>query len=373
MNRSHIARKAAIIGVGQSAIGRTPGRRSLDLMLEATDRALESAGLDVTAIDGLITLPSMTEHWLMPAAVVAQGLCLEPKFLTTINLTGAGGVAMIDQAAMAIAAGACETVLCVAAEPLLSGMTRDRAVSVMACSAANREGECYAGATVPSLYALIAARHMHVYGTTCEELASVAVQMRKHAALNANAHFRNPISLSDVLSSKVIATPLHLLDCAPVSDGGAAVIVVSAERARQLKTDSARLLGCGYGISNAYLTDAKDPLVTGAGMSGKTAFLNAGLTPRDMQFGCLYDCFTITLLMELESLGLCPRGESGAFVSSGGIDRSGSMPINANGGLLSGGHPGLPAGLLPVVEAARQIMKEAGAHQLPTVRRFLVW
>ena len=157
-----------------------------------------------------------------------------------------------------------------------------------------------------------------------------------------------------------------------MSDGAAAMIVVSAARARQIKPRAAYLHGAGYGIGHGYLSDALDLMHTGARRSGKAAFAAAGMRPVDMDFASLYDCFTITLLLELEELGLCPRGEAGRFVEDGHIDRAGSLPTNTGGGLLSGGHPGYPAGLLPVVEATRQMMGEAGARQLPRTDRAVV-
>ena len=356
--------QAAVVGVGESEIGRIPGRSALDLMNRATENALASAGLDRSAIDGLITSPIVTERWVMPAAVVARGLGITPIYLNTVDLAGASGVAMVDQAARAVATGACECVLCVAAQPLLSGLSGNRAIELMAEGAAHAQAETPAGPSVPSLYALLAARHFYQYGTTSAQLATVAVEMRRHAGLNENAHFRKPITMDEVLRSKPIASPLRLLDCAPVSDGGAALLVVSAERAKQIKRRAAYLLGSGYGLSHAYLSDATDPLTSGAVQSGQRAFQKAALVPADMDFACLYDCFTITLLLELEDLGFCARGESGPAVASGWIGRHGGLPVNPGGGLLSAGHPGLPAGLLPVAEAAKQIMREAGQRQL---------
>ena len=356
---------AAIVGVGESAVGRVPGRSALELMAEATLRALLDAGLERDAIDGVISLPCATETWIMPAAVVARGLGLDPGYVSTVDVAGAGGTAMVDQAARVVATGGAEAVLVVAGQPLLSGFSREGAVARMAQSAAHMAAEVPAGVPVPGLYALLAARHMHLYGTTREQMAAVAVTTREHAALNDNAHFRNPITIGDVLAAKPIASPLTLLDCAPVSDGAAALIVVSPERARRLRPRAAFLLGSGYGLSHAYLTDAEDPLATGARRSGATAFAAAGLTPADMDFAQLYDCFTVTVLIELEDLGFCPRGEAGVFVAAGGLSRTGRLPANTGGGLLSGGHPGLPAGLFPVVEGARQIMGAAGQRQLP--------
>lgn len=356
---------AAVVGTGQTRIGRLEGRTALDLMADATAAALDNAGLERAAIDGLITMPSLTEGWMMPAAVVCRGLGISPKYLNTSDLAGATGAAMVDQAAHAIASGACETVLCVAGDPLLSGLSRDRAVALMANTAAHGESEAHIGMPVPALYALVATRYMHEYGATREQLSAAAVQMRSHAQLNPDAHFTAPITTADVTASKLIATPFHMLDCAPVSDGAAALIVVSAERAKRMNRRAAYLLGSGYGLSHAYLSDAQDLLVTGARQSGATAYAIAGVGPTDMQFGCLYDCFTVTPLLELEDLNLCPRGQAGAFFADGHADRTGRFPVNPSGGLLSGGHPGLPAGLFPVIEAVRQVKGDAGARQLP--------
>ena len=346
-------------------MGRVPGHSALDLMAQAMDAALLSAGLERAAIDGVITLPVLTEDWMMPAGHVARGLGLSPRYLSTVDLAGAGGAAAVDQAARVIASGGADTVLCIAADALLSGLSRERAVGVMANAAAHPVAEQPAGPSVPALYALVAARHMYEYGTTAEQLAAVAVQMRRHAGLNPNAHMQAPLTLEQVGASRIIASPLRLLDCAPVSDGGAALLMMSAARARQLGLRAARVLGSGYGLSHVFLTDADDVLATGARQSGAAAFAAAGLDARDLDFACLYDCFTITLLLALEDLGLCPRGEAGPFVACGTIDRDGALPVNPGGGLLSGGHPGLPAGLLPVAEAARQILRQAGARQLP--------
>jgi acetyl-CoA acetyltransferase len=356
---------AAIVGVGESAIGRVPGRSALELMADAAASALASAGLERSAIDGVISLPCATERWIMPAAMVARGLGIQPDYVSTVDVAGASGAAMVDQAARVIGTGGAEAILCVAGQPLLSGVSRDIAVARMAQSAAHLTAEVPAGVPVPGLYALVATRHMHLYGTTREQLAAVAVETRRHAGNNPNAHFQAPISVQDVLEAKPISSPFTLLDCAPVSDGAAAMIVVSAERARQIKRHAAYLLGSGYGLSHVYLTDANDPLATGARRSGQAAFRRAGLRPADMEFAQLYDCFTITVLLELEDLGFCRHGEAGSFVAAGALARDGALPTNTGGGLLSGGHPGYPAGLFPVLEAARQIMHEGGARQLP--------
>jgi acetyl-CoA acetyltransferase len=219
------------------------------------------------------------------------------------------------------------------------------------------------GPLVPSLYALVAQRHMHEYGTTPEQLAEVAVTIRKHASLNPNAHKRELITVDDVLKSRMITSPLHIFDCAIVSDGAAACIVTSADRARDLKARPVHLLGQGYGLRHSHIGDT-ELTTTGAVDSGRDAFRTAGLTPADVDVAQIYDCFTITVIVELEDLGFCKKGEGGAFVENGRIGLGGALPITTHGGLLSGGHPGLGGGFFHVVEAVRQIRGEAGARQV---------
>jgi acetyl-CoA acetyltransferase len=227
------------------------------------------------------------------------------------------------------------------------------------------------GPLVPSLYALVAQRHMHEYGTTPEQLAEVAVTIRRHAGLNPNAHKRDPVSVADVLSSKMITSPLHILDCAIVSDGAAAAIVTSAARARDLRGKPAHLLGQGYGLRHSHIGDTS-LTTTGAVDSGRDAFRTAGLSPADVDVAQIYDCFTITVIVELEDLGFCRKGEGGAFVEGGRIGLGGQLPVTTHGGLLSGGHPGLGGGFFHVLEGVRQVRGDAGARQVPGAKVALV-
>jgi len=304
----------------------------------------------------------------MPCGVVASYLGIQPSYLSTLDLAGASGAAMIHHAAMAIAAGQCETVLCVAGQNLLSNRSRSSAVQSMAESGGTHvQFEVPYGPLIPSLYALIAQRHMHEYGTTPEQMAEVAVTMRQHASLNPNAHMRDPISVDTVLSSRMITSPLKLLDCALISDGAAAAIVTSAERARTLRKRPVYLLGQGYGLSHSYVGEYRNLTQSGAVYSGKAAFASARLTPADIDVAELYDCFTITVIIELEDLGFCPKGEGGRFVADGHIGLNGSLPTTTHGGLLSAGHPGLGGGFFHVLEAVRQLRGEAGERQVKDV------
>lgn len=365
--------RCSIVGIGESAVGKVPDRSALQLQADATTAALMDAGLTIADIDGLITTPVRVEAWNMPCGVVASYLGIRPSYLLTVDLAGASGAAMIHHAAMAIAAGQCTTVLCVAGQNLLSNRSRSHAVKAMAESgAAHPQFEVPYGPLVASNYALIARRHMHEYGTTEAQMAEVAVTMRKHASLNPNAHKRDLISVSDVLKSPLITSPLKILDCALVSDGAAAAIVTSAERARDLRQKPACLLGQGYGLRHSYIGETLNVTSSGAVDSGRKAFAMAGLKHSDIDVAELYDCFTITVIIELEDLGFCKKGEGGAFVQGGRIGLDGELPVTTHGGLLSAGHCGVGGGFFHVLEAVRQIRGSAGARQIENAETVLV-
>jgi acetyl-CoA acetyltransferase len=356
---------AAIAGVGTSRVGQVPDRSALQLQADAARAALADAGLRMSDIDGLLTTPVRVEHWSMPCGVVANHLGSTATYLSTVDVAGASGCAMIHQAAMAVASGQASTVLCVAGQNLLTHGSRAQAVKSMAeGGSAHPQFEVPYGPIVPSLYALAAQRHMHEFGTTSEQMAQVAVTIRRHASLNPDAHKREPIGVEDVLKSRMITSPLHILDCAIVSDGAAAAIVTSAERARDLKKGAVHLLGQGYGLRHSHIGEHVDLMSTGAVDSGRGAFKSAGLTPADIDVAQIYDCFTITVIIELEDLGFCKKGEGGHFVEGGRIGIGGELPVTTHGGLLSAGHPGLGGGFFHVVEAVRQLRGEAEARQV---------
>ena len=345
----------------------------MQLQTDATLAALDDAGLTLDDIDGLLTTPIRTEAWNMPCGVVASHFGLKPAYLATLDLAGASGAAMIHHAALAIASGQCTTVLCVAGQNLLSNRSRASAVKQMAESgAAHPQFEVPYGPLVPSNYALIAQRHMHEYGTTAEQMAEVAVTMRRHASLNPNAHQRKPITIEDVLASPMITSPLKRFDCALVSDGAAAAIVTTRERARNLKQRPVYVLGQGYGLRHSYVGEALDLTTCGAADSGKKAFAMAGVKPADIDVAELYDCFTITVIIELEDLGFCKKGEGGAFVMNGRIALGGELPCTTHGGLLSAVHCGVGGGLFHVLEGVRQMRGTAGARQVENARLALV-
>ncbi|MGA7259690.1 MAG: acetyl-CoA acetyltransferase, partial [Stellaceae bacterium] len=212
-------------------------------------------------------------------------------------------------------------------------------------------------------YALAASRHMHQNGTTREQLAAVAVAARKWALLNPAAWEKKPLTIEEVLSASMVSYPFTVRDCCLITDGGGAVIMTAAERARSLKKPPVYVLGCGQAITHANISSMPDLTVTGALTSGRAAYETARLGPGDIDVVELYDAFTINTILFLEDLGFCPKGEGGRFVSNGHIAPGGGQPINTNGGGLSYCHPGM-YGLFLLIEAARQLRRECGARQI---------
>ncbi|MGH9231085.1 MAG: thiolase C-terminal domain-containing protein, partial [Acidimicrobiales bacterium] len=213
-------------------------------------------------------------------------------------------------------------------------------------------------------YAMAAQRHMHEYGTTPEQLAEIAVGVREHATLNPDALYRDLITVDDVVSSRMVADPLHKLDCCVISDGGGAVIMTTAERARDLRQPPVYVLGAGGAQTHWQISEMPDFTTTAAVTAGAEAFRRAGVTPGDIDTVQLYDSFTITVLLLLEDLGFCPKGEGGRFVESGVLRLGGKLPLNTDGGGLSCTHPGM-RGIFLLIEAVRQLRGQAGPAQVP--------
>ena len=363
--------QVAIVGVGESEIGKVPHMTGLGLNAQAAKRALDDAGLKVSDIDGLLTAYSFTEPYFMLGSVLAEYLGLKPRFCGSLVVGGASPAAMLHHAALAIAQGQCETVLVCAGENRATGMTRDAAVAALS-AVGHPYFEAPYGASIPALYALIAQRYMKEYGVTREQLASVAVMARRHAGLHPNAHMRKPITIADVIASKPIAEPLAMLDCCLISDAGGAFIVTSAERARALPVQPVHLLGIGEYHTHEHLLCAESLKRFGAVESGRAAYEMAGLGPEDMDLAQLYDCFTIVPIIELEELGFCGRGAGGAFFADGHTAIHGKLPVNTHGGMLSHAHAGAVGGLMGIIEAVRQLRGGLGERQVPDARLALV-
>ena len=363
--------RTAIIGAADTEVGVVKHMGATQLCVDAVLRALADAGLDKGGIDGLITCNSMAEPYLYHAEAIAEYLQIFPRYCISVGAGGGTTFTALHQAASAIVNGICHTVVIAMADSLRSGMSRSRALA-MQSSTGHPQFERPYGAPVPGYYALLAQAHMHEFGTSAEHLAAVAVAMRKHAARNPTAQMRTPIGIEDVLASRMIADPLHLLDCSLVSDGGAAVVVTSAERACDFKHKPVYLLGVGEGHVHEHVSQARSLTTSAAAESGRRAFDMAGVGPRDMDFAQLYDCFTPVVLIELEDLGFCAKGEGGPFVAAGSIDPGGPLPVNTHGGLLSHCHPGNPGSMFALTEAVTQLRGAAGERQVARANLALV-
>jgi acetyl-CoA acetyltransferase len=363
--------KVAIIGAADTEVGKVPHLSATALCVEAARRAMEDAGITKDQIDGLVTCNSMAEPYMYHAEVIAEYLQIFPRYCISANAGGGTTMTSIQHAATAIASGVCETVLVSLGDSLRSGLSREQSKK-MQSSTGHPEFETPYGATVPAFYALIARAHMDAYGTTPEQFAAVAVSGRRHAARNPAAQMRELITVEDVLNSRMIADPLHLLDCSLVSDGGAAIIMTSAERAADFPNDPVYILGAGEGHSHEHISQARSLTTSAAVESGRRAYRMAGLGPRDVDVAQIYDCFTPVVLIELEDLGFCAKGEAGAFVAAGETALGGTLPMNTHGGMLSHCHPGNPGAMFSLTEAVAQLRRQAGDRQVDDAEIALV-
>ena len=352
----HLRGKTAIVATAESDLGKVaPDTTIFDLMGQATHRALEDCGLALSDIDGLFVSTSQSR---MAAMGVCEYLGLRPRYFDSTQIGGSSFMAHITHAQAAIHAGMCEVAL------ITYGSTQ-RTVSRAAASGreVNAYEDPYRPMMPPSAYALAASRHMYEYGTTREQLAEIAVAARQWALMNPKAWEKEPLSVDDVLNARMISHPLTVRDCCLVTDGGGAIIMTTAERAKGLKNKPAYILGTGEEITHKDISSMPDFTKTGAIQSGQRAYAAAQLSAADVDVAAVYDAFTICTLLFLEDLGFCEKGEGGAFVADGGIAPGGRFPVNTNGGGLSYCHPGM-YGLLVLIEAARQIQGVCGPRQV---------
>jgi acetyl-CoA acetyltransferase len=338
--------KAVIAGVGHTAFGKLVGRSTLSLNVEAIRKALADTGIEKSLVDGLFVKAPTSKFEMMYAQKLAEALGMVPRIGGVWDHGGASNISMIGFAAMAIEAGQCDiAVVCLADNPATG--TRQ------AYEKAWGDDSIHGWFSVPAGYAMLARRHMGQFGTTSEQLGAIAVACRKHGAANPNAQLRKPLTLEQYRESRLIVAPLRRDDCCLVSDGAAAVVVMSAQRAKELKVAKpVPILGFGQGQTSWEVAQRADLTTTAATVSAQTAFKMAGIAPRDIDVAQIYDCFTIAALMTLESYGFCKQGEGGHFVEGGRVELGGELPINTSGGLLS--ETGMP-GLQLVIEGVRQM------------------
>lgn len=353
----------AIVGVGETEVGSLPNNGSTEICAEAARLALIDAGITKAQVDGLITCNPWVEPHLYHAEMFSEYMQIFPQFCMTLNAGGATTFTAVLRAASAIVTGVCETVLITHGDNARTGMTAAEAGQKMTTTM-HPQFELPYGVPLTNGYAMAGRAHMHEYGTTSEQLAQVAVSARYHASLNPAAEMRAPMTIGDVLASPIVADPLHALDCSLWSDGGGAVVVVAAERAKDFPNRPVYFLGCGEAHWHEHFFQARSLTTTAASESGPRAFAMAGAKPKDMDFAQVYDCFTPVVIMELEDLGFCEKGEGGAFVENGNIELGSAMPVNTHGGLLSHSHTGHPGSMFALTESVIQLRGAANARQV---------
>ena len=352
-----------IVGVGESAdIGSTPHCSALELQAQASRAALRDAGLAKHEIDGLITQTGGR----MAAISFAEYFGIEPRFVDSTFIGGASNVAHLDMASALIRARVCETVL------VSYGTTPRQGEYVALTPEYADDFERPFGICFPvGLYALCAQRHMYEYGTTREQFAKLVVASRQWAALNPRAARRKAIAVEDVLESPPIVSPIHRLDACLVSDAGGAFIVTSEERARDLATSPVAFLGAGHAFTHRSIAQREDITSTGAVESARRAYEVSGVGLDEIDVFEIYDAFSTQLLVMLEDVGLCAKGEGGPFVDQTDFGPGGQLPLNTSGGGLSYLHPGM-FGMFLVIEAVRQLRGECEERQVPGARTALV-
>jgi acetyl-CoA C-acetyltransferase len=347
-----------VAGAFEHPAREVPDRSTMQLHAEVAKGALEDAGVAKDDVDAYFTagVPE-NDHALTPL-VMADYLGLELSHADTTDYGGSSYVSHVGHAASAIRDGKCDVALIT-----LAGRPRSRGQATGSgardLKTMQDSFERVYGVTNITMYGMAAKRHMHEYGTTSEQLAEIRVAASQHAQYNEHAMYRDPVTVEDVVGSRVVADPLHLLDCCVISDGGGALVVVSEDAREDIERECVELLGHGEA---PYHHDAGriDVTRTGAEKSGERAYAEAGLGPGDVDYASIYDSFTITVLEAIEDLGFCEKGEGGAFVEGGTLQApDGDLPFNTDGGGLCSNHPANRGGMTKVIEAVRQLRGEA--------------
>jgi acetyl-CoA acetyltransferase len=351
-----------IAGIGHTAFGKLPGSDTVSLNVEACRNALADAAIEKSLVDAVFVKVPTSAHQFMYGQKVAEALGITPRLGGAWDQGGAANITLLSFAIMAIEAGQCDVALVCYADNPRSG---NRAVY----GRPRGDDAAYGWFSTAAGYAMIQRRHMIEFGTRPEDFGAVAMASRNHGAGNPQAQLRSPLDLDSYMKSPWIVDPLRRDDCALVSDGGAALVVMSAKRARELGVaQPVPVLGFGHGQTSFELPQRATLTSTEAVGAAQAAFGMAGLTPRDVDVAQLYDCFTITVLMTLEDYGFCRKGEAGHFVADGAIEIGGKLPINTSGGLLS--ETGMP-GMQLIMEGVRQ-MRGTARLQVPGAKVCLV-
>lgn len=356
---------AAIVGIGETRVGRHPGRTALELQAEAVRRALADAHLEKTDIDELYSLASYISPILLHGLSLTEYLGIRPRFEANFDIGGTVAfMAMALDAIAAIDEGRSEVAVCVYGD---NASTR-RAAGTHGFSHQGERGtedfEDPYGGTILTSYAMLARRYLDLYGLDADETyAPVMMAARKHAARNENAVYRDPITMDDYRKSKMVADPLRRLDSSPVVDGAGAFVIASERIIKQRKIAHVPVTVRGIGMRATHKIVSQMPDIPELGLAdaGVRAFAEAGITADDVDLLTVHDGFTSSILISLEALGFCGPGEAGRFVAAGEIDLGGTLPTNTHGGLLAQGHVG---GMLHVLEAVRQLRGDAPTRQV---------
>jgi acetyl-CoA acetyltransferase len=355
----------AIAGIGELPQGRSSARSPMALHVSLVETAVRDAGIALADVDALLTVSPRADPYLVHAGALCESLGIHPPFAMTLEAGGAAPMAMIEVARGLIDGGRANHVLAVAADMPLGSVTRDAYIKRLADTGpVHPDYERPFAPTVPSMFGLVARAHMQSFGTTAEHLATVALHDRAMAASHPNAHYRSALTADAYHASATIADPLRLLDCAPVSDGGGAIVLTTASRARSLPGKPVDVLSTGFATGHLHLSFSDSLVSFRAGDALDIALRAADVDRKAIDVAMVYDCFSIAMLVNLEDLGFVAKGEAGAAFAEGRFGMEGAMPVNTHGGLLSHGHPARAGGIGNVIEAVVQLRGDGGARQV---------
>lgn len=355
-----MGKRVAVVGAALSDCGRVDDKSPFHLHQQAAARALADAGLTKNDVDGFMS----TGLGVLAPIEVAEYMGLKPLWVDSTGVGGSTWEFMVEHAVAAISEGLVNTVLLAYGSTTRADLKRGRRTANLSFGTRGPvQFDAPFGHTLIAKYAMVARRHMEEFGTTIEQLAEIAVSTRYNASLNPDAYYQDPITIDDVMSAPMVADPFTTLHCCIRSDGGGAIVLTGEDRARDTAKAPVWVLGTGEAVSHTTMSEWDDFTESPAARSGRLAFERAGITPTDIDVCQLYDAFTSMVLLTLEGLGFCEKGEGGSFVEDGNLRVGGSLPTNTDGGGLSSCHPGM-RGMFLLVEAAKQLRGECGPRQV---------
>lgn len=367
-------REVAIVGIGQTKFGELWDTSFRELMVEAGVRALEDAELDGGKIEAMYIGNMSAGQFIQQehiASLIADHAGLTPAPCTRVEAACASGGLALRQAFISVASGIHDLVIAAGIEKM-TDVLATQATDALA-TAADQEWEVYVGTTFPGLYALMARRHMHKYGTTEEQMAQVAVKNHRNAQFNPCAQYRKEISVENVLNSQMVTDPLKVLDCSPVTDGAACTVLAPADKAKEYTDTPIKITGLGQASDTLSLHDRQSLTeLRSTIVASRTAYKMAGIGAEDMDLAEVHDSFTIAEIMAVEDLGFCKKGEGGKMAEEGETEVNGRIPANASGGLKGKGHPVGATGIAQAVEAVTQLRGESGKRQVEGAERGLI-